>query len=136
MPKLYGLLTKRQLEVLRFRAQGLSQKEIAEKLNTSRENITIIERRANKNIQLAKSTLIALKTFGISSIIEVKSGTHLVDIPRIVLNKADEENIRIKANFSQIYDEIKLKVPDRIKRTKVHKDIIIRILPSGEFYIE
>ena len=45
MRKKYGLLTERQLEILRLRREGLNYKAIAKKLKTTPENIMILEKR-------------------------------------------------------------------------------------------
>lgn len=134
--KKVGLLTERQIEVLKLRAQGLTQEEVAKKLKTSRENVTILEKRAYKNIKLARETLAALKTFGVSTIVVIKPGTHLVDVPRIILSKADEANIKIRANFTRIYDEIRFKAGDKVKRSRVTRQITVKILPNGDFVVE
>jgi Tfx family DNA-binding protein len=131
-----GLLTERQLEVLKLRAQGLTQEEVAKRLNTTRENVSILEKRAYQNIKLARETLTALKSFGIAVSVIIKPGTHLVDVPRIVLNKADEANIKVKANFTRIYDEIRFKASDKVKRTRVIRPITVKILPNGDFTVE
>ncbi|MEM1994747.1 MAG: Tfx family DNA-binding protein [Nitrososphaerales archaeon] len=134
--KKIGLLTERQIEVLKLRAQGLTQEEVAKKLQTSRENVTILEKRAYQNIKLARETLAALKTFGISTSVVIKPGTHLVDIPRLILDKADEANIKVRANFTRIFDEIRFKASDKVKRSRVIRQIIVKILPNGDFTVE
>ncbi|MEM3387275.1 MAG: Tfx family DNA-binding protein [Nitrososphaerales archaeon] len=134
--KKMGLLTERQIEVLKLRAQGLTQEEVAKKLQTSRENVTILEKRAYQNIKLARETLAALKTFGISTSVVIKPGTHLVDIPRLILDKADEANIKVRANFTRIFDEIRFKASDKVKRSRVIRQIIVKILPNGDFTVE
>lgn len=134
--KKIGLLTERQIEVLKLRAQGLTQEEVAERLKTSRENVTILEKRAYQNIKLARETLAALKTFGVSATVVIKPGTHLVDVPRIILNKADEANIKVKANFTRIFDEIRFKAGDKVKRSRVTRQITVKILPNGDFTVE
>ena len=134
--KKVGLLTERQIEVLKLRSQGLTQEEVAKRLNTTRENVSILEKRAYRNIKLARETLTALKNFGVAIPVVIKPGTHLVDVPRIILNKADEANIKVKANFSRIYDEIIFKAGDKVKRTRVIRQIVVKILPNGEFTVE
>jgi len=52
-----GLLTEEQLLVLGLRLEGMKQDEIARKLGTSRQNVSLIERRARDNIAKAASTL-------------------------------------------------------------------------------
>jgi len=134
--KKVGLLTERQIEVLKLRSQGLTQEEVAKRLNTTRENISILEKRAYRNIKLARETLTALKNFGVAVSVVIKPGTHLVDVPRIILNKADEANIKVKANFTRIYDEIIFKASDKVKRTRVIRQITVKILPNGDFTVE
>ncbi|NHV97304.1 MAG: Tfx family DNA-binding protein [Thaumarchaeota archaeon] len=134
--KKVGLLTERQIEVLKLRAQGLTQEEVAKRLNTTRENVSILEKRAYQNIKLARETLAALKSFGVAVSVVIKPGTHLVDVPRIILNKADEANIKVKANFTRIYDEIRFRAGDKVKRTRVIRPITVKILPNGDFTVE
>ena len=114
----------------------LTQEAISLKLKTTRENISIIEKRANRNIKLAQDTLSALKTFGVLFSIFIKPGTNLVDIPRIIFDKSNESNIKVKANFTQIFEEIRFKAYEKVRRFKVIKPITIKILPDGDFTVE
>ncbi len=131
-----GFLTERQIEVLRLRAKGLTQEEIARLLKTSRENVSIIEKRAQGNIKAARETLAALKTFGVSVTVQIKSCTHLVDVPRIILDKADEANIKVRANFTKIFDEIRFKAGGKVKGTRLVKPITVKILPDGDLIVD
>ena len=131
-----GLLTNRQIEILKMWNKELTQEAISLKLKTTRENISIIEKRANRNIKLAQDTLSALKTFGVLFSIFIKPGTNLVDIPRIIFDKSDESNIKVKANFTQIFEEIRFKAYEKVRRFKVIKPITIKILPDGDFTVE
>lgn len=55
MSRKYGLLSDRQFRVLQLRVEkGLSQLEIAGELGTTRENVTIIEKKARRNIKQAE----------------------------------------------------------------------------------
>ena len=49
-----GLLTDRQMEVLRYRKQGLTQQQIADIISTSKANVCTIEKSAMENIKRAK----------------------------------------------------------------------------------
>ncbi|MEM2286080.1 MAG: Tfx family DNA-binding protein, partial [Ignisphaera sp.] len=53
----YGLLTEKQYEVLKLRAEGKTQKEVAEIMGTTRENLSVIEKNALRKIRLAEETL-------------------------------------------------------------------------------
>ena len=57
-----GLLTERQMEVLRYRKQGLTQQQIADIISTSKANVCTIEKSAMENIRRAKETLDFLYT--------------------------------------------------------------------------
>jgi len=132
----FGLLTERQLEILKLRGQGLTQEEIAKRLGTTRENVTIIERRALQNIKKARETLMALRNYGVAVNIIIPVGTHMVDIPRIIINKADEVNIKVKASFIKILEDLRFQAKNKIRKVKVIKPIYVQLMPNGEIIFE
>ncbi len=133
MSRKYGSLTEKQYIVLKLRLKGYTQKKIAEELGTSRENIAIIEKRAWKKIREAFETINIYKSLLAIGEIVLEPGTHLVDIPRILINKADELGIKLKANFTRIYDEIRFKAD--IRSTKLDKKIKILIFRDGDIEV-
>ncbi len=68
-------MTDRQWEVIRMRAEGLTQAEVAKRLKTTRENISIIEHRAHDKISAAKATLAALKDLEVTREVLLPGGT-------------------------------------------------------------
>jgi transcriptional regulator len=60
------VLTKRELEILELRTKGLTQVEIAEKLNISQAAISGFERSAHKKIKEAQSTLAEANRLGVN----------------------------------------------------------------------
>lgn len=52
-------MTRVQLEVLRLRMTGLTQEEVANNLGTTRQNISLVERRAHRNLEKAEETIAA-----------------------------------------------------------------------------
>lgn len=134
MRRAYGLLTERQLEVLQLRRRGLSYTEIAKKLKTTPENIMILEKRAKRNIELAKATLEFACSEGGGARIELKPGTRMVDIPRIVIDEADRIGLKLRADFVRIYNEIRFKVG---RTTGVlQRPVIVYLLPNGDIWVE
>jgi Tfx family DNA-binding protein len=131
-----GLLTQRQIEVLRLRALGYTQKRVADQIGTTRENVVLIEGRARLNIERARATLDNLKHQGLAVSAEIPRGTHLVDIPRIVLNRANRAKIRLGANFTRIYEDIRFKAKDHVSGTRVVKPILVTVFPDGDYSIE
>jgi len=131
----YGLLTESQLKVLRLRLQGMSQEEVARRLGTTRQNISIIERRARRNLRLAEETLRAYKELIAASSVEIPPETHLVDVPRLVIDAADEAGVKLRANFTRIYDEIRFKAGDCVRGVKTLKPLRILILRDGDIEV-
>ena len=132
----FGLLTERQIEVLRLRAQGYTQKRVAEQIGTTRENVVLIESRAKMNIERARATLDSLKHQGLAVSVEIPKGTHLVDIPRMILNRANRAKIKLGANFTRIYEDIRFKARQRVSGTRVSKPIVVTLFPDGDYSIE
>jgi len=131
----YGLLTEEQYKVLQLRIKGYTQREIAEILGTSRENVAIIEKRAMRNIRLAEETLNAYRSLLAVAKVTIKPGTHLVEVPKLVIEAADNAKVKLKANFTRIYDEIRFKAGKNIHGTRVIKPITILIFKNGDISV-
>jgi hypothetical protein len=131
-----GLLTERQIEVLRLRAQGYTQKRVAQQFGTSRENVVLLESRAKMNIERARATLDSLKHQGLAVSVEIPKGTHLVDIPRMILNRANRAKIKLGANFTRIYEDMRFKARSHISGTRVSRPIVVTVFPDGDYSIE
>ena len=131
-----GSLTKVQLDILRLRMTGITQEEVATKLGTTRQNISLIERRARGNLEKAEATLKAYKRLRTVAIVELESNTHLVDIPRMLVDAADEAGVKITIDFSLVYKELRDEARDSIKGTRVVKPILLHILRDGKIDIE
>ena len=119
-----------------MRRRGKSQTDVARQLKTTRENITMLEKRAWRNIDNAKATITALRTYGLSVPVAIRPGTHLVDIPRIVINRADKAHIPLQANFTRIYEDIRFKAKRSVRGTHVDQPLTIWIMPDGDFTVE
>ena len=130
------LLTERQMEILKLRGKGLTQKEVAKTLRTSRENISILEKHAYRNIRRAKATLEALNELRAPSSVTIRPGTALLDVPRIVLGRADEMNLKMKSTCVDILEEVKSKSPSKVRCKRVIRPITVTILLDGTIFVE
>jgi Tfx family DNA-binding protein len=131
-----GSLTKIQLEVLRLRMTGLTQEEVATKLGTTRQNISLVERRARRNLEKAKETITAYRKLRTVATVTLPPTTHLVDVPRMLIDAADLAGVRISVDFSLIYKELKHDAKDSVSGTRITKQVRVDILSDGEVYIE
>ena len=131
-----GYLTKVQLEVLRLRIGGLKQEEIANKLGTTRQNISLAERRAKRNLKKAEETIAAYRKLRTVTTVTLPTSTHLVDVPRMLIDAADSAGVRISIDFSLVYKELNHDAKDSISGTRIIKPVRVDILNDGEVYIE
>jgi Tfx family DNA-binding protein len=132
----FGFFTQQQLEILKLRNQGLTQKEIAERIGTTRENVSAIEKRIKRNIEKIKESLEILKNFGFLLEIKIEPGTHIIEVPKIIYKEADKLKVKVKGSFIQIYEDVRFKAKNKIKGSQVAKEIRILILPNGDYIIE
>lgn len=102
-----GLLTERQLEVLRLRLEGFTQQEVAELLKTSRENVAMLERRARGNLRRALETIEAILELTSTAAVELREGICLEDAASAILGVADESGVKLRRTFSEIVEELK-----------------------------
>jgi Tfx family DNA-binding protein len=136
MPRKHGLFSELQFKVLQLRVkEGLSQAEIAKMLGTTRENITIIEKRAKRNLRLAKETIQAYKLLFCITKVNIEAGTRLVDVPGIVIRAGDSVGVKLNVNFTRVYDEIRFKAGDCVSGSKVVKPFTIAIFRDGNIEV-
>ena len=100
-------LTTRQWEVIRYRAQGLTQAAVAKKLNTTRVNVTEIERRARQKINAAKATLAALQELHASGEVLIPSGTSVFEAVSMIILRADILGIRLRSTADDVLAAIR-----------------------------
>jgi len=131
-----GLLTDEQLDILGFRIDGLKQGEIARRLGTTRQNVSLIERRARGNILKAEATLRAYRRLQTAATVELKPSTHLVDVPRMLVDAADDTGVKISIDFALVYKELRDEASGSISGTRVVKPILLHILRNGRVDVE
>ncbi len=131
----YGLLTEKQYKVLKLRIEGRTQREIAEIMKTSRENVSVIERSALRKIRLAEETLRVYKDLMKAGEVVIEPGTHLVTIPQKLVQLADERGVKLRGNFTTIYDHIRINASGSIEGTRVVKPIKIIIFKDGTYEV-
>jgi Tfx family DNA-binding protein len=131
-----GLLTEEQLRVLGFRLDGLTQEEIARRLGTTRQNVSLIERRARGNIEKAEMTLRAYRRLQTAATVELKPSTHLVDVPRMLVDAADDAGVKISIDFALVYKELRDEARDSISGTRVVRPILLHVLRDGKIDVE
>jgi Tfx family DNA-binding protein len=136
MRKNTNLLTDRQIQVLKLRSRGITQERVARQLKTTRENVSILESRARRNIKRAKATIEILEDLGMATRIMIKPDTPVLEISKLILKKADDANVRLQLDCIDLLEKIKIKAKNKIKAKKVVSPISVVLLPYGDLLVD
>ena len=127
-----SLLTERQLEVMKLRAKGMTQKQVADRLGTSKSNVSALEIAAQKNIERARKTLeVAARTRALMRV-EIPAGTDVNEVPTLVYAKADDNGVRLLESGPVIISRMMAEVNDRIRGRLVVSTFEVTISENGE----
>ena len=131
-----SFLTARQLEVLQLRQQGSSQQDVADRLGTTRSNISILEKRAHQNIARAERTLQQWMMIRAPITCRVKAGTDVFDLPRMIFAAADEKGMRLPVTSLDIVVQLQRRAPKLFKKRSLEQDAEIYVTEEGEVMVE
>jgi Tfx family DNA-binding protein len=128
------LLTERQLQVLELRRKGLSHEEIARMLNTTRENVVILEKRAIKNIRIALETLEYAAAIG-GLRIKAARGSRILDLAATIVREADKAGVKLAMSMPELVVELSNKMRGRIEKGRLKEDVEVLVLPDGSLAV-
>ena len=124
-------LTQRQWRVIKLRSTGLTQEQVAKRLRTTRENVTILERRAHENLREAKATLAAMEQLSGSKDLVIPGGASIFEATSMILGKADALRIKVKQNADSILASLRARFKGSIRGHHLTTAIRITIEPDG-----
>ena len=125
------ILTSRQKEILKLRSMHKTQKEIAQILGTSRQNVSILETRAIRNLKAAEEAVTLASKAGIARVIELENGVHILTAARMVIEEADRAEIRLKSSAIDIVSLIRTASGRSVRNGIVQLDMRVIIFPDG-----
>ena len=128
------LLTDRQMEVIRYRKNGMTQQQIADILGTSKANICTIEKSANENIKRAKETLEFLYTLDATELCRLAEGVDLMDAPKQIYAAAGPLNIKVRYDTLALINRINDTVPEKIHGRHIKESICVYLNNDGDLY--
>ena len=130
-----SFLTEHQIKVLKLKAKGYTQSEIAKILGTTRANVCTLEKRAMRNLLKAINTVrIFEEIFPIK--IYIERGEDIFDIPKKIFKVADEHGIKIDETTTTLIERVRALASRRINGRVVEKDFAIRLTRFGSIRIE
>jgi hypothetical protein len=126
-----NVLTRRQAEVLALRERGLSQATIAERLATSRANISSVESSARENIRKARETIAFAELLQTAVQVQIEADTDLYDVPGAVYEACDEAGIKIEQTAPKLLNAISDAAGDAIRGRQVRRDLVVGVTSNG-----
>jgi|GEM_PF-796279 len=130
-----SFLTERQKEIMRMRRKNLKKAEIAKILNITRQDVTILEKRAMINIEKAFNTIEMAYEEGLSVRVELRKDIQILDAIKEILAAGDREKIRIKSSIPEIFTILKICHGSNIKNGIIQKGTEASILPDGSLKV-
>ena len=129
------ILTRRQWQVMQLRAKGLTQAQVAKRLRTTRENVTILEHRAHHNVKAARATLAALEQLSKSNEVIIPSGTSVFEATSMILLRGDILRIKLKRNADSLLAMLRSKCKGKIRGHHLTSTISLSIRNDGNITI-
>jgi hypothetical protein len=126
-----SVLTRRQAEVLALREHGIQQSDIAEKLGTSRANVSSIEASARDNIAKARETVAFAEALSAPVQLTVETGTDLYDVPNRVYSACDEAGVKVNRTAPELMKMVSDAAGDAIHGREVRREITITVTTGG-----
>jgi Tfx family DNA-binding protein len=124
-------LTARQWQVIRYRAQGITQAELAKVLNTSRENVNEIEHRARMKINAAKATLAALQELDAKGEVLIPSGTSIFEAVFMIIMRGDILGVKLRGSADDVLAAIRSRWRGKIKGHRLTSAVKVEIATDG-----
>jgi Tfx family DNA-binding protein len=126
-----SVLTERQAEVLAFRERGLRQADIAERLGTSRANVSSVEASARDNVERAKETVAFAEALSSPVRVEIPAGTDLYDAPQRVYDACDEAGVKVNQTAPDLMKTIGDRAGDAVHGREVRERLFVSVGANG-----
>ncbi|MDG6971565.1 MAG: Tfx family DNA-binding protein [Nitrososphaerota archaeon] len=120
--------------MVRYRAGGITQAELARVLNTTRENVNEIERRARLNIDAAKATIAALAELEAKGDVLVPNGTSVFEAVSMIILRADVLGVKLRGSADDILKAIRLRWRGRIHGYRLASAVKVEIAKDGSLF--
>lgn len=126
-----SFLTERQAEILRLRNDGLTQREIADRLGTSVPNISAIERAARDNVERARRTVDLAERIETDVWFKQAAGAHLRDVVDAIYTAGDEAGVKITFSDPELAAYLHVQLRDRLDGRRLTESVEIGVTQDG-----
>ena len=130
-----SVLTDRQAEVLALREQGLRQSDIADRLGTSRANVSSVEASARDNVERARETVAFAEALAAPVRVEIEDGTDLYDAPKRVYDACDEAGVKVNQTAPDLMKTIGDRAGDAVHGREVRSRLFVTVDADGQIRV-
>jgi len=130
-----NVLTHRQAEVLALRERGLRQREIADRLGTSRANVSNVEASARENITRARETVAFAEAVSAPVRVEIPAGTDLFDVPTLVYDACDEADLKVNYTAPELMTVVSDAASGAVDGRAVLNGLLVGVTADGELRV-
>ncbi|OYR39536.1 MULTISPECIES: Tfx family DNA-binding protein [unclassified Halorubrum] len=130
-----SVLTDRQAEVLALRERGLRQSDIADRLGTSRANVSSVEASARDNVERARETVAFAEALAAPVRVEIDAGTDLYDAPKRVYDACDEAGVKVNQTAPDLMKTIGDRAGDAVHGREVRSRLFVTVDANGQIRV-
>lgn len=127
-----SVLTRRQAEVLALRERGVKQQAIADRLDTSRANVSGVEASARANVERARETVEFVEALEAPVRVTVSAGVDLYDVPAQVYDACDEAGVKVNYTAPELMKLVGDRAEDAVRGREVKREILVGVTRDGE----
>ena len=127
-----NVLTRRQAEVLALRERGMRQRDIADRLGTSRANVSNVEASARENVSRATETIAFAEAVGSPVRVAVPAGTDLFDVPTLVYDACDDADVKVEYTAPELMTHISEAAAGAVEGRAVHEQLLVGVTDDGD----
>lgn len=130
-----NVLTRRQAEVLALRERGLSQAAIADRLGTSRANVSSVETSARRNVERAEETVAVAELLRAPIQVQVEPGADLYDVPDRVYAACDDRDLKVDASTPELLSRVSDGAGEALDGRRFVASVTVAVTPDGSVHV-
>lgn len=130
-----NVLTRRQAEVLALRERGLAQASIAERLGTSRANVSSVEASARENVKKAHETVAFEEALRSPVQVELPAETDLYDVPDRVYAACDDASVKVGLSAPELMKRVSDAAGDAVSGRQVKLPLLVTVTADGRLQV-
>lgn len=130
-----SVLTRRQAQVFALRERGLAQADIADRLGTSRANVSSVEASARRNVERARETIDVAEALRAPVSVAVEPGADLYDVPDRVYAACDDAGLKVEASTPELLSTVSDEAADALEGRRVAQPVTVAVTPDGELRV-